>query len=183
MHLLAHILQRSVNVILLSSEWSLLWSVNYSDLGADGSEGAKDITETQHKDRSEVPDKPKILESVEDCVLMENSQEDTSSQNVMDFGAASGPDDQCHNGQKLSKRPNSPEPQPVDSPDREPKFPDLATKTDHSRILEPESGPPVVDATVASKVASKDAVKTAHVGSSHTKHDSTGRHTGTTLKR
>ncbi|CAL8256165.1 unnamed protein product [Lota lota] len=221
-----------------------------SDLGADGSEGAKDITVMQHKDRSELPDKPKILERAEDCVSMENSQEDISSQNVMDFGATSGPDDlgftlakegtaeiQCHNGQKSSKRPNLPEPHPVEiasssnprhslhlscspkhfldapddvamlspespvckhlpadssTPDSEHKFPDLAANTDHSGILELESGPPVksVDsgdlpqntAQVVATIPTKDAVITARVGSSHTKHDFTGRHTGTTSK-
>ena len=157
----------------------------------------------------------------------------------MDFAATSGPDAlvstltkegtaemQCHNGQKSSKRPNSPEPPPVeiasasnprhslhlscslenvpDAPDdvlmlspespvckhlpadsattdREPKFPDLAANTDLPGILELESGPPVT-AQVFATVASKDAVKTAHDGSSHTKHGSTAHHTGTTLK-
>ncbi|XP_030235262.1 poly(ADP-ribose) glycohydrolase [Gadus morhua] len=77
------------------------------------------------------------------------------------------------------------------TPDREPRFPDLAANTDHSGIPEMESRPPVKGldsgflpqntAQVVATVASKDAVKTARVGSSHTKHD-TGRHTGTTLK-
>ena len=59
----------------------------------------------------------------QDGVSMENTQEDMSSQNVMDFGATTSVADkpdftpgeegtaevQCHNGQKSSKRPNSPE--------------------------------------------------------------------------
>ncbi|CAL8391046.1 unnamed protein product, partial [Arctogadus glacialis] len=208
-----------------------------SDLVADGSE----------VDRSELADKPTMPELVES---MENSQEDMSSQHVMDFGATSGRDDpgltlakegtaemQYHNGQKSSKRPNSPGPQPVETasasnqrpilhlscsptnvldapdddvvmqspessvckhlpadsatPDREPKFPDLAANTD-SGISKLESRPPVKGldsgylpqntAQVVATVASKDAVKTARVGSSHTKHD-TGRHTGSAFSQ
>ncbi|KAG7262742.1 hypothetical protein CRUP_038261 [Coryphaenoides rupestris] len=81
----------------------------------------------QHGDGSGRPDEPTTMDMTQDCVSMENTQEDMSSQNLMDFGVSSGPEVeplrappgeegtaemQSPNGQTSTKRSNSPEPPP-----------------------------------------------------------------------
>lgn len=89
------------------------------------------MTATQHGDGSGRPDEPTTLDTTQDCVSMENTQEDMSSQNLMDFGASRGPEEeplgvplsappgeggtaemQSPDGQTSTERPDSPEPPP-----------------------------------------------------------------------